>query len=257
MPCRQWVCLGSPIQPLFPIRALGLELVNQWSSLELAFPGSYRLTNSSSEALLKQCSVRQRSVGGRAWTVRNGDKIEMIGEDTQTEKLSEGIYFNAGPARLPSFHHHILDYARQFGVPLEVEVNSSRSAYVVVNNGDRLRIRTAVNDTRGHVCELLAKAVSEGSLDQAFLPEDKAKLLSLLKFNDDLDDSLAFGVTVRAGFGTPPGAGTSSFETAPKPTPLRVLLGNQQLPMTLLEDTLYMQARQNAVERKTSREKIS
>ena len=189
--------------------------------------------------------------------MRNGDKIEMIGEDTQTEKLSEGIYFNAGPARLPSFHHHILDYARQFGVPLEVEVNSSRSAYVVVNNGGRLRIRTAVNDTRGHVCELLAKAVSEGSLDQAFLPEDKAKLLSLLKFNDDLDDSLAFGVTVRAGFGTPPGAGTSSFETAPKPTPLRVLLGNQQLPMTLPEDTLYMQARQNTVERKTTREKIS
>ncbi len=45
--------------------------------------------------------VRQRRVGGRAWTVRNGDKVEMIGEDTQTAKLSEGIYFNAGPARLP------------------------------------------------------------------------------------------------------------------------------------------------------------
>jgi len=189
--------------------------------------------------------------------VRNGDKIEMIGEDTQTEKLSEGIYFDAGPACLPSFHHHISAYARQFGVPPEVEVNSSRSAYVVANNGDRLRMRTAINDTRGHVCELLAEAVSEGSLDQALLPEDKAKGLPLLKFNGDLDDSFAFGGTVRAGFGTPPGAGPSSFETAPKPTPLRVLLGNQRLPMTLLEDTLYMQARQHAVERKTTKAKIS
>lgn len=104
---------------------------------------------------------------------------------------------------------------------------------------------------------LLAKAVSEGSLDQALLPEDKAKRLPLLKLKGDLDDSFAFGGTVRAGFGTPPGAGTSSFETAPKPTPLRVLLGNQQLPMTLLEDTLYTQARQHAVERKTTKAKIS
>ncbi len=47
---------------------------------------------------------------------------------------------------------------------------------------------------------------------------------------------------MRSGFGTPPGAGTSSFETAPKATPLGTLLGNQQLPMTLFEDMLYMQA---------------
>jgi monoamine oxidase len=188
--------------------------------------------------------------------VRNGDKIEMIGEDTQTAKLSEGIYFNAGPARLPSFHHHILAYARQFGVPPEVDVNSSRSAYVVANNGDRLRMRTAINDTRCHVCELLAKAVSEGSLDQVLLPEDKAGRLPLLKFKGDLDVSFAFGSTVRAGFGTPPGAGPSSFETAPQPTLLRVLLGNQQLPMTRLEDTLYTQARQHAVERNHKSENL-
>jgi len=56
--------LGSPLQPLFPIRAPDLGLINQWSSLELAFPGSYRLTNSSSEALLKQCSRFAR--GGSA-----------------------------------------------------------------------------------------------------------------------------------------------------------------------------------------------
>ncbi len=101
------------------------------------------------------------------------------------------------------------------------------------------------------------KAVIEGSLDQALLPEDKAKCLPLPKFKGDFDDSFAFGGTVRAGFDTPPGAGPSSFETAPQPTPLRVLLGNQQLPMTLLEDTLYMQARQHAVERKTTKVKIS
>lgn len=59
--------------------------------------------------------VRQR-IGGRAWTIRDGHTIEMIGEATQTAKFSDGVYFNAGPARLPSFHQGILGYARKFGV---------------------------------------------------------------------------------------------------------------------------------------------
>jgi len=185
--------------------------------------------------------ARQR-VGGRAWTVRDGDKIEMIGEATQTAKFSPGLYFNAGPARLPSFHQNILGYARKFGVPLEVEVNSSRSAYVVAKNGDKFRMRTAINDTRGHIAELLAKAVNQGALDTALTAEDKAKLLPFLKFYGDLDEKFAFEGTVRSGFGTPPGAGTSSFETAPKATPLSKLLANEQLPMTLFEDQMYMQA---------------
>jgi monoamine oxidase len=183
--------------------------------------------------------ARQR-VGGRAWTVRNGDRIEMIGEATQTAKFSDGVYFNAGPARLPSFHQNILGYARRFGVPLEVEVNSSRSAYVVANNGNRLRMRTAINDTRGHISELLAKALNQGALDQALSAEDKAKLLPFLKFYGDLDDKFAFKGTVRAGFGKPPGV--QSFEEPPEATPLRTLLGNEQLGMTLFEDMLYMQA---------------
>jgi len=36
-------------------------------------------------------------------------------------------YLNAGPARLPSIRKTILGYCRELGVPLEVEVNSSRS----------------------------------------------------------------------------------------------------------------------------------
>jgi monoamine oxidase len=185
--------------------------------------------------------ARER-VGGRAWTVRDGDKIEMIGEATQTAKFSDGVYFNAGPARLPSFHQHILGYARKFDVPLEVEINSSRSAFIVGDKGDKFRMRTAINDTRGHLSELLAKAVNQGALDQALTAEDKAKLMPFLKFYGDLDDKYGFDGTVRSGFGTPPGAGISSFETPPKPESLSKLLANEQLRMTLFEDQLYMQA---------------
>ncbi len=180
-------------------------------------------------------------VGGRAWTVRNGDRIEMIGEATQTARFSDGIYFNAGPARLPSFHQGIIGYAQKFGVPLEVEVNSSRSAYIADAQG-RIRMRTAINDTRGYLSELLAKAVNQGALDQAVTPSDKALLLPLLRAYGDLDDGFAFKGTMRSGFGTPPGAGVSSLESAAKPVPFDRLLANPQLPFTLFEDALYMQA---------------
>ena len=180
-------------------------------------------------------------VGGRAWTVRDGDKIEMIGEDTQTAKFSNGIYFNAGPARIPSFHQGLLGYAKKFGVPLEVEVNSSRSAYVMADNGDKLRMRTAINDTRGKIAELLAKALNQGSLDQAITPADKAKLVPFLKAYGDLDGDYAFKGTERSGFGQGPGAGVT-FSSPSTALPLEQLLANEQLPATLFEDNLYMQA---------------
>ena len=180
-------------------------------------------------------------VGGRAWTIRDGDRIEMIGEATQTARFSDSIYFNAGPARLPSFHTGMLGYARRFNVPLEVEVNSSRSAYIAAP-GNRIRIRAAVNDTRGYISELLAKAIDQGSLDAAVTADEKAKLLPFLKAYGDLDERMAFSGTVRSGFGTPPGAGVSSFAEPGKPVPLDTLLDNPQLLMIGFEDAIYMQA---------------
>ena len=184
--------------------------------------------------------ARER-VGGRAWTLRPGDKIEMIGEATQTVGFSPGLYMNAGPARLPSFHQGVLGYARRFGVPLEVEVNASRSAYLMAADGSRVRLRTAINDTRGYVSELLAKAINQGALDQAVTPADKAKLLPFLRAYGDLDDKGQFVGTDRSGFSAYPGAG-ATYAAPNKAVPLDTLLANQQLPMSMFEDNLYMQA---------------
>lgn len=181
-------------------------------------------------------------VGGRAWTIRDGDTLEMMGEETQTAHFSPGVYFNAGPARLPSWHEGILGYAHKFDVPLEVEVNSSRSAYIVAQDGSKVRFKTAVNDVRGELSELLAKAVRGGSLDASLTPGEKAKLLPFLKNYGDLDEKGNFSGTSRSGFATLPGAGTSSFATPVAPVPLDTLLANEQLAATIFEDNPFMQA---------------
>ncbi|MDB5737715.1 MAG: hypothetical protein JWO65_1383 [Sphingomonas bacterium] len=199
---------------------------------------AYELEQAGFEVTLLEARDR---VGGRAWSIRNGDKIEMEGEETQTVGFSEGMYMNAGPARIPSFHQGLLGYAKRFGVPLEVEVNSSRSAYIMAADGSRIRMRTAINDMRGYVSELLSKAINQGALDQAITAADKEKLLPFLKFYGDLGTNGAFTGTERSGFGSPPGAGTT-FEAPNTALPMDQILGNQQLPMTLFEEMLYMQA---------------
>mgnify|MGYP000995222746 CR=1 FL=1 len=183
-------------------------------------------------------------VGGRNWTVRAGDKIEMVGEDTQTVGFSDGLYMNAGPARLPSHHQGILSYCKKLGVPLEVEINSSRSAYFYApeaNGGKPVRMRQGVNDTRGALSELLAKAINKGALDADLTAADKEKLLPFLKRYGDLSDSMAFSGTARSGYLTPPGAATQ-FSVHNPPVPLKDLIQNPQLGSILFEDNIDMQA---------------
>lgn len=199
---------------------------------------AYELEQAGFDVTLLEARDR---VGGRAWALKNGTKLEMIGEETQTVSFSEGIYMNAGPARIPSFHTGFLGYARKFGVPMEVEVNSSRSAYVIGADGQRVRMRSAINDTRGYIAELLGKAIHQGSLDQTLSAADKAKLEPFLKLYGDLQPDGTFTGTERSGFGHAPGAGLTFAEPG-KPLPLEQLLANEQLPMTLFEDNLYMQA---------------
>ncbi|OHB26380.1 MAG: hypothetical protein A2790_18275 [Phenylobacterium sp. RIFCSPHIGHO2_01_FULL_69_31] len=187
--------------------------------------------------------ARER-VGGRNWTLRNGSKVEMVGEATQTVSFSDGLYMNAGPARIPSHHEGVLGYCAKLGVPLEVEINSSRSAYfwsAGSNGGKPIQMRQGVNDTRGYISELLAKALNKGALDQDLTAEDKQRLLPFLKAYGDLDGGMAFKGTERSGFAQLPGA-ASQFGKGRDPVPLKELLANDQLWSTLFEDMVYMQA---------------
>lgn len=114
--------------------------------------------------------------GGRNWTVRGGDKVVFTDGTTQNCEWGPGYYQNAGPARLPSIHPTILNYCKKLGVELQVEVNMSRSALLqndAANGGKPVVMRQAVNDTRGHVSELLMKSVDQGFLDSDLSKVDK------------------------------------------------------------------------------------
>jgi monoamine oxidase len=152
--------------------------------------------------------------GGRVWTGRKGDKVEFVDGTTQTINWSNGNYQNLGAGRLPSTHWTILQYCRELKVPLEVEVNTSRSTLLQnddANGGVPVTQRRAEGDTRGHVSELLAKCITQGALDQDFSKEDKDRMIAFLNSYGDLDKSNRYvggsrGLG-RSGWKTPPGAG--------------------------------------------------
>ena len=153
--------------------------------------------------------ARER-VGGRNWTVRNGARVDFTTGFTQQCVWEQGLYQNIGPARLPSIHHTMLGYARELGVPLEVEVNASRSAFLEaapLNGGKPVTKRQADFDTRGHISELLAKSIQRGALDQELTPADKEQMIAFLKQYGPLTPDLFFKGSARSGYKVSPGAG--------------------------------------------------
>ena len=103
-------------------------------------------------------------IGGRSWTIRGGDRIVQTGRPDQLATFDPGLYFNAGAARIPSTHRLILSYARRFGVKLEPFVNVNRNAGWDFG-GTVHPERRMVEDMRGHLAELLAKAIDRKALD--------------------------------------------------------------------------------------------
>jgi monoamine oxidase len=154
------------------------------------------------------CTVLESSQrpGGRSLTIRKGDTLTDTLGFTQTCTFDEGHYFNAGPARFPQWQIS-LDYCRELGVAVEPFINLNENAYYFNEgvpgplSGKRLRQREAKADTRGHVAELLAKAVNTDKLDQKFTAEDKELVLNFLRREGDLNpDTLVYEGSSRRGY---------------------------------------------------------
>src|SRR5687768_16747285 len=122
--------------------------------------------------------------GGRCFTVRKGTVSEEEGPG-QTAAFDEGLYFNAGPMRIPHHHSITLGYCRELQVPTEVFVVDTESAYLVQTRGPlagrRVRLREAHADFDGYIAELLSKALSQAQLDQPLTAEDRDRVLAYLR----------------------------------------------------------------------------
>src|SRR5712692_5416536 len=52
-------------------------------------------------------------VGGRNWSVRRGTRLEMNDGTRQLCEFDPEMYWNSGPARIPSAHQAVLGYCKE------------------------------------------------------------------------------------------------------------------------------------------------
>jgi len=142
--------------------------------------------------------------GGRCFTVRRGTVSEEDGPG-QTAAFDEGLYFNAGPMRIPHHHSTTLGYCRELQVPTEVFVVDTESAYLLQTRGPlagrRIRLREAHADFDGYIAELLSKALSQAQLDQPLTAEDRDRVLAYLRRLGALDQQARYSGSMRRGPG--------------------------------------------------------
>jgi monoamine oxidase len=157
--------------------------------------------------------------GGRNWSLRGGDTVEEVGSSQRvTWDRAPHLYFNPGPARIPYHHQGILSYCRALNVKLEVLCNDNRGALMQDDqafDGKPQLNRRVVNDARGYVAELAAKAVDTALMAQPVSAEDKEKLRGFLRAFGALDKDLAYHGSSRAGWATPPDATQDGVANAP------------------------------------------
>jgi monoamine oxidase len=167
---------------------LGAGIAGLVSAYELQRAG-YRVT---------VLEARDR-IGGRSWTIRGGDRIVQSGRPDQLATFDPGLYFNAGPARIPSTHRLILGYARRFGVQLEPFINVNRNAGW--DFGGRVNPeRRMVEDMRGLLAELLAKAIDRRALDGIVSKDEIAAVRQFLAPYANVGADGVYRPTGRSGF---------------------------------------------------------
>ena len=194
-----------------------------------------------------QCRVLEAGdrLGGRNFTLRRGAEVRETGSPVQTCRFDQGLYFNCGPARIPSSHRALLSYCKEFGVELEVFINDNRSALFQDDrafDGRPVEARQVHHDSAGHIAELLAKALNKRALDAELSSGDRQKLLAFLQQFGPLTPDFSYRGSDRIGLSEP-------LESAMKrgmprkPIELRDLLDSRFWWWKMHEEkSLYMQA---------------
>jgi monoamine oxidase len=202
---------------------------------------AYELGKAGYDCIILEARER---VGGRNWSIRRGTRLEMNDGTRQLCEFDPEMYWNAGPARIPSAHQAVLGYCKELGVALEVEINTSRGARLynpAANGGKPVEMRQAHNDTRGAISELLGKALNQGALDQEMTAQDKERMVAFLQTYGDLTPDLVFKGSTRSGYKRLPDAGDEPGERR-DPVPFGTLLDLDLWNAVLFEEGFDFQA---------------
>ncbi|WP_242235515.1 flavin monoamine oxidase family protein [Bacillus cereus group sp. BfR-BA-01316] len=117
--------MGNPLsmEKMLQIIHEGLAKTNNPKRITVAGAGISGLVAAS---LLKEAGHEvtiieaNNRIGGRVYTIR--------------EPFSAGLYFNAGPMRIPDTHDLTLAYIRKFKLPLNLFINKNSSDIIYTNN---------------------------------------------------------------------------------------------------------------------------
>lgn len=191
---------------------------------------AYELTKAGYKVQILEVQTR---AGGRNMTLRGGDTVTELGS-VQKVRFAPGNYLNPGPWRIPYHHRTVLHYCKQLGVELEPFLQSNHNTFVhrkAAFGGKPQRFRDLTIDWKGHVSELLGKALNAGALDQAVTKEDKAVLLEALRSWGVLDKNMAYTKSVKVGeqrgWERPPGGGVGGAPIPNDPFGLTDTLDSQ------------------------------
>lgn len=169
--------------------------------------------------------------GGRTLTIRGGDSETDTDGITQTARFDDGIYMNAGAARIAQWMV-TMDYLRELGVPYEVFTNANADAYIYnertgATPGNPIRYRTAKADVFGYTSELLNYATDQGALDQMLTAEDKENLRAFLRSWGSLKPDGTYQGADNRGFAVYPSAWNEHGTPLPGPGSVSEVLASR------------------------------
>lgn len=188
---------------------------------------AYHLNRAGYRCLVLEARSR---VGGRIWTIRGGDRIELTDGTEQLCRFADGLYFDAGAAHIPSHHTQTLKYCRDFGVQVETAVAANRSARLQSADfvdGRPLEVRRVLYDFRGWISEMLGRLVAAGAVPTPMEVSHRTQFLQILKKFGSLTPELKYKGSTQAGLG--------------QPVPLETLVDNPFWTKIFFEDVIDQQ----------------